>query len=194
MPVVLHVFLHDAYPFLGAFEDIGGAGECRGVLRLLLFQHDKRGLLAAFQSVNDLRNARQLAIDIPALVVAEHTATGTLADVDLVNRGTGGNHLPFGDELFDHYPLDGGIDIGGPRISADLTGHVDPPGIGAGDGEGEKSNEEKQAEPRREPKGNAGKEERPATPFHFLIIDRFLAKHDQRPLLIANIQIHRLLY
>lgn len=156
VPVVLHVFLHDANPFLGAFEDIGGTGECGGVLRLLLFQHDKRGLLAAFQSVDDLRNACQLAIDIPALIVADHTATGTLADVDLVNGGTSGNHLPFGDELLDHYPLDGGINVGGARISADLTGHVDPPGIGTGDREGEKGDEEKQAEPCRAPNGNTG--------------------------------------
>ncbi len=62
-------------------------------------------------------------------------------------------------------------------LGANFAGHVDSSGIGTGDHKGEKSNEKKQAESCCEPKRNAGKEERLATPFHFLIIDRFLAKH-----------------
>ncbi len=103
MPVVLHVFLCDTYPFTGAFEDDGGAGERGGILRLLFFQHGERGLLAAFQSADNLCNARLLAIDVPTLVVADDTAMSTLADVDLVNGRAGSDHLPFGDKLFDHH-------------------------------------------------------------------------------------------
>lgn len=69
-----------------------------------VFQHGERGLLAAFQSADNLCNARLLAIDVPTLVVADDTAMSTLADVDLVNGRAGGDHLPFGDKLFDHHP------------------------------------------------------------------------------------------
>lgn len=114
-----------------------------------------------------------MTIYIPALIVADHTAASAFADVNLVNGRSGGDPLPFCDKLFDHYPLNRGVNVGGAGIGADLTGYVDPSGIGTGDHKGEK----KQAESCRESKRNAGKEERPATPFHFPIIDRFLAKH-----------------
>lgn len=34
-------------------------------------------------------------------------------------------------QLLDHHSLDGRIDVGGPGIGTDLTGHVDSPGTGA---------------------------------------------------------------
>ena len=102
-------------------------------MRLLFFQHSERGLLTAFQSADDLRNACQLAIDIPLLVIADYPAAGALTDIYLINGGASGDHLPFGDKLFDDYPLDGRIDVGGTGIGADLTGHVGSPGIGTDD-------------------------------------------------------------
>ena len=64
-----------------------------------VFQHGESGLLAAFQTADDLHNARQLVIDIPPLVIADHPATGAFADVNLVNGRAGSDHLPFGDEF-----------------------------------------------------------------------------------------------
>lgn len=90
-------------PSPGAPEDAGGAGERGSILRFLFFQHGESGLLAAFQTADDLHNARQLVIDIPPLVIADHPATGAFADVNLVNGRAGSDHLPFGDEFFDHH-------------------------------------------------------------------------------------------
>lgn len=100
--------------------------------------------LAALQPANDLRNTRQLTIDILALIVADYTAAGAFADVDLVDGVADSDHLPFGDELFDHHTLDAGINVGRSRIGAYFAGHIDPPGIGASDNECEKCDEKKQ--------------------------------------------------
>ncbi|GAA0363228.1 hypothetical protein GCM10009132_10180 [Serratia ureilytica] len=85
-----------------------------------------------------------MAIDIPALVVTDHTAAGALADVDLINGSTNSDDLPLGDELFDNYALNAGIDVGGAWVGADLAGHVDPPSIVTGDNKSEKCDEKKQ--------------------------------------------------
>jgi len=113
-------------------------------------------LFAVFQSADYLSNAGQLVINIPALVIADHAATGALANIYLIDEITCIHNLSLCEKLFGHNTLNSRINVGSAWIATDFAGHIEPSGIGAGNRKGEKCGEKKQAKSCCKPKRDTG--------------------------------------